>query len=140
MKTKIIAFILLALVCITSYSSLFASPVQEAQAAYGGLVQCDGVVDPTRTDQVKCDFTALMNQIKFLVNWLFYISVPIAIVLFAYSGFLYISGTPGNVSKAKGMFTTVGIGFALMCIAWFVIYTLLTWLTKGDQGFTTLLK
>jgi hypothetical protein len=137
MKTNIIAFLLLVGVCGISLAPAVAFG---ADAQYPGLVKCDGVVDKNNPAQKKCDFIALINQVQTIINWMFYISIPIAIALFAYAGILYMTGTSGNVSQAKSIFTTVGIGFALMASAWFVVYTILSWITKDGQGFTTLLK
>lgn len=158
MKQKIAAFLILVSLCAVSAAPMF---IHAATSPYTGLVQCDGVVDGKYVDQVvdgktvkvfvqdpasvaknekKCNFIELINGVKSIINWMFYIAIPIAIALFAYAGVLYMSGTSGNVSQAKSVFTSVGIGFALMCSAWFVVYTILTWITKSDQGFTTLLK
>ncbi|MDB5258832.1 MAG: hypothetical protein JWO73_40 [Candidatus Taylorbacteria bacterium] len=169
MKSKIIAFLLLSLMLavFAGPAVLLGIPLANAQSAgaeqYPGLVKCDGVVDgayeyqadPNKPDststipvfvpaknskQKLCNFTALIEEIQFLINWLFKIAVPIAIALFAYAGFLYMTGEPGKIKTAKSMFSTVGVGFGFMLISWFVIYTVLHWLVRPGQGFDALLK
>lgn len=166
MKKNIIAFSLLSLIAAVFAGPAIVPGMLTANAEepklYSGLVKCDGVVDgeykpqtdpskpgststtpvfvPTNPNQKLCNFTALIEQIQFLINWLFYIAVPIAIALFAWAGFLYMTGEPGNIKKARSMFTTVGVGFGFMLIAWFVIYTILKWVVKPGQGFDTLLN
>lgn len=107
---------------------------------YSGFVKCDGVVNPDEPGRnVTCDFNALMNTIIKGINWLFIISIPLATVLFAYAGLLYISGVPGNRTKANKIFTSVGIGFIIMLTAWFLVRTALDWLVTPDFGATTFL-
>jgi hypothetical protein len=101
------------------------------------LVQCDGVV--SHSGEIVCNFAALIRQIQYIINWMFAIAVPIAIAMFAYAGFLFMSGIPSKRTQAKAIFATVGTGFLLMLIGWFVIYTVVLWLAKPDQGFTSLL-
>ncbi len=102
---------------------------------YSGFVKCDGVVkkdgsEPQR--DVKCDFVALVDTVNKGINWLFIISIPIATVLFAYAGLLYLTGASGNISKAKTIFTSVGIGFIIMITAWFVVRTAVGWFLDDD--------
>jgi hypothetical protein len=148
MKIKIISFTVLTLIAVFNVGLVFVpAPVSAtttpSDIGYTGLVKCDGVVatdgsEPGR--QTRCNFANLVAQMNSLINWMFAIAVPFAVALFAYAGYLYMTGTSGNISKARTVFTTVGIGFGLMLIAWTVIYTILTWLTDGTQGFTSLLK
>src|SRR4051812_42842778 len=138
-------FIAMILINLTSLVAFVPQSTRAANApttAYGGLVQCDGVVDAAGTakGQKVCNFAALINQIKFIINWMFYISVPIAVGFFAYAGILHMTGIPGNISQARAIFSTVGKGFLAMASAWFIVYTILTWLTKSTEGYTSLLQ
>ncbi len=81
-----------------------------------------------------------MDTIIKMVNWFFYITVPIAVALFSYAGLLYMTGTPGNIGKAKGIFTSVAIGFIIMCTAWIGVNTVVGWFVKPDSGATTFIK
>jgi hypothetical protein len=102
-----------------------------------GLVVCDAVSSANGgSGQTICDFNAFLKEIRTVINWLFVIAIPIAIVLFAYGGILYILGTPGNRKKANGVFTATGIGFGIMLIAWVSVYTIVSWLTAGNNGST----
>jgi len=100
--------------------------------ATGGLVICTGAADGT--GRPICDFSYLLIEGRTIINWLFVIAIPIAIALFAYGGILYILGTPGNRTKANGVFTATGIGFGIMLIAWVSVYTIVSWLTTGTNG------
>ena len=104
-----------------------------------GLVVCTGAQDSSNPNDVRpiCNFNYLLVEGRTIINWLFMISIPIAVVLFAYGGILYILGTPGNRSKAKGIFTAAGIGFGIMLIAWVSVYTIVSWLTTGSNSSTS---
>lgn len=136
--------ILIAIACGGYFVNAVLVP-QSASAAYGGLVTCDGVVEKDAQgrqidpSQKTCNFNELIKQINHIISWLFGISLSIAIVFLAYGGILYMTGTEGNITQAKGIFSSVGWGFIIMLSAWLVIYTLLNWLTKPGQGFTSLL-
>jgi hypothetical protein len=134
---------------------LLAAPLAMAQTALGpsqnttplGLVICTGAHDPANPNDVRpiCNFNYLLQEGRTIINWLFAISVPIAMVLFAYGGVLYIIGTEGSRSKANGIFTATGIGFIIMLVAWVSVYTIVSWLTTGSNtsnsatGITTFL-
>lgn len=109
---------------------------------YSGFVKCDGIVtsvgEPDR--QKECDFAALIDTINKLINWLFIISIPIATVLFAWAGLLYLTGSEKNIGKAKSIFTSVGIGFIIMIVAWLAVYTVVNWLVKPNFGATSLIE
>src|SRR5688572_11484736 len=69
---------------------------------YSGFVDCDGVPKKDEPDrQRKCDFAALMGTVTKMINWMFYIAIPAAGVLFAYAGLLYIRGTSNSRSTAN---------------------------------------
>lgn len=114
------------------------SLVTAQSTPYTGLVQCDGVLTG-RPGEKKCDFVELVNQIKFLINWMFYISIPVVLCLFTWAGFLYMRATPASKEKAKGIFTNALIGFIIMLVAWFSVKLIITVLTDPEDGFGTLL-
>jgi hypothetical protein len=108
---------------------------------YSGFVKCDGVVTKGEEGrQVRCDFVALMDTIVKLINWLFSISTAIAVALFAWSGILYMTGKSANISKAKSVFTSVGIGFIIMIVAWLAVYTAVKWIVDPNFGATSLIE
>lgn len=118
--------------CIVVLFTLFNALTPVAHSATNnigyGLVRCDGVIngnEPNR--EIPCNFAALVSNINYIISWLFYISIPIATALFAYAGFLYITGKQDNIGQAKKIFTNVGVGFIIMLVAWFAVYTFVNW-------------
>lgn len=113
---------------------------------YSGFVKCDGAVSVDANGKanpgeesrnVECNFAALVKTITSLINWMFYISIPIAATLFAYGGVLYITGEPGKINQAKKIFTSVGIGFIIMAIAWVGVVQALSFFVKDAWKPTT---
>jgi len=100
-----------------------------------GLVICTGAKDSANPGDNRpiCDFNYFLQEMRTIINWLFVIAIPIAIVLFAYGGILYILATPGIRKKANEVFTATGIGFGIMLIAWVSVYTIVSWLTTGSN-------
>ena len=136
----------ISLVIISSFSSL-AIPVFAQTTTtpppldYNGLVKCDGVVTAGETSrQTACSFAAFVTTINSMVSYLFYISIPIATVLFAYAGLLYMTGSQGNIKKAKSVFTSVSIGFIIMLVAWVAVFTTVNWFLVPNSGLTTLVQ
>ena len=105
-------------------------------AQYDGLVKCDGVVLPGETEKTRCDFVALINQIKFLINWAMGMLMVIAVGVAAYVGIMYMyAGFTGNVGKAqeaKGYFTNILTGILIVLFAWLIVRTILNWLVNTD--------
>ena len=115
----------------------YTSPIgPSANTTPLGLVICTGARDSSNPNDIRpiCNFNYFLQEMRTVINWLFVIAIPIAIVLFAYGGILYILGTPGNRSKANGVFTATGIGFGIMLIAWVSVYTIVSWLTTGTNS------
>ena len=108
---------------------------QGAKLDYSGLVQCDGVINPDEKDRKRiCDFNALLGTVKYVINWLFIITIPIATVAFAYGGLLYLTGSQGNISTAKSIFTSVATGFIIMLIAWVAVVTVVNWFVEKNTN------
>ncbi len=105
-----------------SLGTVQAGQTTQAPASSGGsgtgLVPCSGL---------DCQFCNLAELIQNIINWVLGISIPIAMALFAYAGFLYATsgGSSESVGKAKGVFSTVGMGFLLALGGWLIINTLL---------------
>lgn len=81
------------------------------------LVPCDGI------DCQACKLAELgQNIINFLVG----ISIPLAAVMFAYAGFIYFSSSViDKIEKAKKIFTSVLIGFAIVIGGYLIVETIL---------------
>ncbi len=89
-------------------------------------------------DFIPCDFRGLMMQIQHLINIAMTLGVLIAVAGLLFAGYLYISGTPANISKAHDIFPSLAKGFIIMLAAWFIVYQILEWLT-GTSGYGVLL-
>lgn len=95
-------------------------------SAERGIVPCDG------TD---CGFDDLIRMSSNLINWLIYISIPIAAVVFMYAGVLYVTaaGNPSRVSQAHELFKNVAFGLVIVLAAWLIVYTITNALLEDDQ-------
>ncbi len=118
---------------------LFLPAISFAQTNTSLVVNCSGTASTTTivngvTTQ-PCDFNTLIDTGTHLIEWMFYISVPIMVAILAYAGILYMTGLEKNISKAKGMFLKVALGFTIMLVAFVVINTLVGWI--GNSSFTT---
>lgn len=120
------------------------------------IVICDGPRLPDSTSQeiinlkeeykkdlngkeyIPCDFKGLMLQIQHLINIMMVLGVFVAIGVFTWAGYLYITGIKANIDKAHTIFPKVFFGFIIMLSAWFIVYQILSWLTN-NPGFKTLL-
>lgn len=72
-----------------------------------------------------CSFNDIMSLINSIVRFVFFISVPIAALLFAYAGFLFMTAGPNasQADKAKSIFTSVAVGFTIILSAYLIVYT-----------------
>lgn len=103
------------------------------------LVVCDGPKMPNAPSGYKvCNFASLMEQIQVFINVLIIVGVVATFISFLYAGYLYLTGSEGNIKKAKNIFSKVGIGFIIMLSAWFIVYQILNWL-GADSSSTALL-
>ena len=134
------AFFLLSF-AITAFAQTPSPDVSNPNSSAFKIVICDGPAGANLNKDPKyipCDFRGLMLQAQHLINIMIVIGVLSAIVGFCYAGYLYITGVPGNISRAHDIFPKVAIGFIIMLTAWFIIYQILSWLT-GNSGFGALL-
>lgn len=75
-----------------------------------------------------CEFSDIFKLINDVVNFLlFTLALPIAAIMFAYSGFLMLfsGGDSGKRTKAKGIFWNVVLGLILAAAAWLIVHTIL---------------
>ena len=112
------------------------SPVSKDQ--YSGLVKCSGVA--SKPGEVECNFNYFIKTVANLINWGFYIAIPIVVVLFSWAGLLYISGVEKNIDKAKGIFLNAAIGFIIMLVAFTAVHTIVGWLVDPTIGAESLLS
>lgn len=89
------------------------------------LVPCKGA---------DCDFNALVVLFNRVINFILYVSIPLAAVSFSYAGYLYISasGDTGKIESAHEIFKKVLIGFIFIISAWLIVYTITNALLGSD--------
>ena len=88
----------------------------------------------------NCSWIHLIQLANNLLNFLIYISIIVAAIMFAYAGFLYMSdgGNMNKVKDAHGIFTSVAVGIVIVLVAWLSIDTLLKSLTgKGLKDWSS---
>lgn len=91
----------------------------------------------------KCDFGDIVVGINRIIQVVFIVlAVPLATILFAYAGFLYITavGDEGKIKSAHRIFLNVLIGLVLMASAWLIISVIVTTLAKPGSGATQFLQ
>src|SRR3989338_2193742 len=71
------------------------------------LVPCDSAA--------TCNLCMLSTLVQRIINFLIGISIPISAVLFAWAGILYFpqATNPANIEKARRIFSSTAIGFAI---------------------------
>lgn len=91
------------------------------------LVPCDGVVVP-------CDFNALMKLLNRAMNFILYMSIPLAAISISYAGYLYISaaGDTGKIETAHKMFGKIIWGFVFVLAGWLIVYSIMSMLLGAD--------
>lgn len=75
------------------------------------------------TCDTDCKFQDLIDFGTRIIDFLIRIGVPIAIILFSYAGFLYLTSgaKPAQRSQANSIFVSVFIGFVIMLSAWLLV-------------------
>ncbi len=106
----------------------------------GSLVPCGFDLDGNGIVQgdEACGFEDLIiiaqNVIKFLI---FNLAAPIAAIMFAYAGFLYITngGNESQIKQAHDIFLYVFIGLVVALSAWLVVNFILSFLVGSEFNF-----
>lgn len=107
----------------------------------GGLVgtDCGYHLGPGKKGRI-CTFSDLMSLIARVIDYIFVLILPIAAIIFAYAGYLYIT-SGGNAEKrtaAKKAMTYLVVGVVVIMMAWLLVKTLLVSLGVS-AGFTLFL-
>lgn len=99
-----------------------------------GLVVCSGYQDEIVTDaqgnniqiNKECGFPEIMETIRNIMNFAFFLILPIAAIVFAYVGWLFISsnGNPETASQAREILTKAVIGLVVILAAWLIVNTI----------------
>lgn len=81
-----------------------------------------------------CGFSHLVELVKNVLTYILAITAPIAAIMFAYAGFLYMTsqGNPAKRTKANSIFTNVGIGIFFVVGAWLLAKAVLSGLVTKD--------
>lgn len=144
MSNKIITIIVsLSILCGAFFVSIphFAlatgqpNPGGVAYPAGGGLVPCNGsTTDP-------CTWQKLVELAQLVINFLlFKIAAPLAVIMFVYAGFLYVTngGNESKVKQAHEIFWGVFIGLVIALAAWLIINFILDFLLGGNDAYKLL--
>lgn len=118
------------------------SPTPEEDTGSSGLVPCgyqevssEDVGDSASSAKAArkaaedCDFWDLLQLAKNIIDFLLYvIAVPLAAIMFAYAGWLYLSagGNESKVKEAHHIFGMIAMGLALALAAWLIINAIVT--------------
>ncbi len=115
--------VILFLVCVP-IAFLFLSMFSVAGAQ--GIIPCEGS---------GCNFEKFILLIQNVIDFLIVtIGIPLAMILFAYAGWLYMSagGDTGKISKGHDIFKSVIIGLALALAAWLIVHTIVFALKSSE--------
>ncbi len=123
-KTKIIRGVLFISVLMIA-STPFLVGAQPSQIVPG---DCNTTIGENGTFTDPCGWTHFVQLANNILQFLVYLSVPIAAVAFVYAGWLYLSsqGNPGQISRAHGIFLNVAIGLIIVLVSWLVVDLILT--------------
>jgi len=125
----LIVVLLLLFIFIPGGSALAQGPEFE-----GPIVPCGVVSEGQPSTPFSCQACQLVSLSQNVINFIIFLATVIAILMFVYAGFLYITagGDPGKVTKAHKIFWAVFIGFIIVLSAWLFINFLLTSFLKAD--------
>lgn len=102
------------------FSMIFMAPI---------LTSGDGFVPCTD----NCGYKDLIIMINNIIDWVVKISIPLAAVIFAYAGFLYmLTGIKDEKARARIIFKNVLIGFIFILSAWIIVTTITNNLLSSD--------
>ena len=77
-----------------------------------------------------CDLAQLAHNV---LNTGIYIAVFLSAILFAWAGWLYLTGAAGSdLSRAKEIFFNVAVGLVIILIGWLVVDILIRSLAGGN--------
>lgn len=127
---KIFTSIITALLCALTLLS-FMPNAAYAQRTVSGLIPCGqgeligGAVAPDE----RCTFDDLIILAQTVINFLiFRIAAPVAAVMFAYAGFLWVTnaGNESKITQAREVFWMVFWGLVVALAAWLTINMIVT--------------
>ena len=110
---------------IVSFVFMFICVLSVEAQTQQGIVPCSGP---------DCDFNKLIELVQRVIDFLLVgIAVPLAMILFAYAGALYLTaaGDTGQIERGHKMFMNVLLGLVFALAAWLVIKILVSVLISG---------
>jgi zinc transporter ZupT len=124
---KIIPILFLFMVLLP----VFASAVTIMPNCGGHIVDSNGNVIG---EQLPCGFNDLLKLVNNIINWIIWISIPVAAGVFAWAGIQYMmTGVSDKKSAAKAMLQKVFIGFVCILAAWLIVGTIIKALLKDPS-------
>ncbi len=124
--------IFFVLFCIPAY-------VYAQSVGASGLVPCGAVTSANYFNPMyylsatSCNFCYLAKLIQNVVNFLVMVTIPISVAMFAWAGIMFFTatGNPKKIARAKGIFSSVFIGFIITIAGWLVVQIVLQTITNG---------
>jgi len=82
----------------------------------------------------KCGICELAKLVRNILNAAIYLAVIAAAVLFAWTGFKFVSArdNSGALTAAKKMFWNVVLGLIIILAAWLIVNTIMSFMTNGS--------
>ncbi len=136
--TRSIIFFFATLLLVISPSVVFG---QSTIIPCGFDLNGDTVIKNTAGFDEECDFNDLITLAQNVINFLiFAIAGPLAALMFAYAGFLYVTnrGNEGQVKQAHEIFLYVFWGLVIALGAWVFVNFILEFLLGAGSGFNFL--
>jgi hypothetical protein len=95
------------------------------------------IVCGTTDTKPNCSFADLFLLGTNIIKFIFYLSIPATVVGFSYAGWLYLTagGNEGKTEEARKIFKNVAIGFVWICVAWALVYTIVSPFLNTGSGY-----
>lgn len=102
--------------------------------AQSSLVVCGvgGTIGTGQNDATGCQACHLFELIDRLIKFLIFLAIPVASLLFAYAGFLYMTQGAHGHSEARAIFTDVLFGFVIALCGFLIVDTIIKTLVNGS--------
>ena len=73
-----------------------------------------------------CTYSHLLQLAQNILTFLIEISIPIAVIVFAVAGFMYMTagGDESKIKSAHKIFRNTIVGFIIVLAAWLIVYAI----------------
>ena len=128
---KLAALIAFAVFTILILTSALTVHAQLSSSFVGPIVECGIGKGP-----LDCGFCDLQILAQNIINFLIFLAIVVAILMFVYAGFLLVTAgaNEGQISRGKSIFWTVFIGLFIILAAWLIIDTVMKTFYKGESS------